>query len=158
MDGLWLYVHFNSISVISGRWKCEHERLRANKRRLTYGFIQVLPAGFEPETTRSEIRSVNLSATRTSISELQWKSVSHFDTWHHKPNFWQNLHLFDAYTYMYCQKFVKISIKIIFVLLVLNPGLWNIIPGFRAIYNFPGQPGKFRAPDLTAWDNCKTKY
>ena len=34
MDELQLNVPFNSISFISGRWKDEHEKLRAMKRRL----------------------------------------------------------------------------------------------------------------------------
>ena len=38
---------FNSISVISRRWKGEHERLCAMKRRLGSGRISP-PAGFEP--------------------------------------------------------------------------------------------------------------
>ena len=37
---------FNSISVISGRWKGEHERLCAMKRRLGSGRISPL-AGFD---------------------------------------------------------------------------------------------------------------
>ena len=41
---------FNSISVISRRWKGEHERLCAMKRRLGSGRISP-PAGFEPVTT-----------------------------------------------------------------------------------------------------------
>ena len=48
MDG-WVRVlrPFNSISVISRRWKGEHERLCAMKRRLGSGRISP-PAGFEP--------------------------------------------------------------------------------------------------------------
>ena len=34
MDDLRFHIQFNSISVISGRWKGEHERLCAMKRRL----------------------------------------------------------------------------------------------------------------------------
>ena len=34
MDELEFYVPFNNISVISGRWKDEHERLCVVKRRL----------------------------------------------------------------------------------------------------------------------------
>ena len=50
MDG-WVRVlrPFNSISVISRRWKGEHERLCAMKRRLGSGRISP-PAGFEPAT------------------------------------------------------------------------------------------------------------
>ena len=48
MDG-WVRVlrPFNSISVILRRWKGEHERLCAMKRRLGSGRISP-PAGFEP--------------------------------------------------------------------------------------------------------------
>ena len=65
MDG-WVRVlrPFNSISVISRRWKGEHERLCARKRRLGSGRISP-PAGFEPATPWSEVGSANRSATRT---------------------------------------------------------------------------------------------
>ena len=65
MDG-WVRVlrPFNSISVISRRWKGEHERLCAMKRRLGSGRISP-PAGFEPATPWSEVGSANRSATRT---------------------------------------------------------------------------------------------
>ena len=49
MDELEFYVPYNSISVTSGRWKGEHERLCAMKRRLGSERISP-PAGFEPET------------------------------------------------------------------------------------------------------------
>ena len=50
MDG-WVRVlcPFNSISVISRRWKSEYERLCAMKRRLGSGRISP-QAGFEPAT------------------------------------------------------------------------------------------------------------
>ena len=69
MDG-WVRVlrPFNSISVISRRWKGEHERLCAMKRRLGSGRISP-PAGFEPATPWSEVGSANRSATRTLQSE-----------------------------------------------------------------------------------------
>ena len=65
MDG-WVRVlrPFNSISVISRRWKGEHERFCAMKRRLGSGKISP-PAGFEPATPWSEVGSANRSATRT---------------------------------------------------------------------------------------------
>ena len=67
MDG-WVRVlrPFNSISVISRRWKGEHEMLCAMKRRLGSGRISP-PAGFEPVTPWSEVRSANRSATRTLL-------------------------------------------------------------------------------------------
>ena len=67
MDG-WVRVlrPFNSISVISRRWKGEHERLCAMKRRLGSGRISP-PAGFEPATPWSEVGSANRSATRTLL-------------------------------------------------------------------------------------------
>ena len=69
MDG-WVKVlrPFNSISVISRRWKDEHERLCAMKRRLGSGRISP-PAGFEPATPWSEVGSANRSATRTLRSD-----------------------------------------------------------------------------------------
>ena len=70
MDG-WVRVlrPFNSISVISRRWKGEHERLCAMKRRLGSGRISP-PAGLEPATPWSEVGSANRSATRTLQSRL----------------------------------------------------------------------------------------
>ena len=57
MDGrLRVLRPFNSISVISRRWKGEHERLCAMKRRLGSGRISP-PAGFEPATPWSEVGS-----------------------------------------------------------------------------------------------------
>ena len=55
---------FNSNSVISGRWKCEHERLCAMKRHLGSERISP-PPGFELATPWSEVGSANRSATRT---------------------------------------------------------------------------------------------
>ena len=65
MDG-WVRVlrSFNSISVISRRWKSEHERLCAMKHRLGSRRISP-PAGFERVTPWSEVGSANRSATRT---------------------------------------------------------------------------------------------
>ena len=64
MNELGIYVPGNSISVISRRWKGEHETLCAVKRRLGAERISP-PAGFEPATPWSEVGSVNRSATRT---------------------------------------------------------------------------------------------
>ena len=65
MDG-WVRVlcPFNSISVISRRWKGEHERLCAMKCCLGLGRISP-PAGFEPATPWSEVGSSNRLATQT---------------------------------------------------------------------------------------------
>ena len=73
MDG-WVRVlcPFNSISVISRRWKGEHERLCATKRRLGSGRISS-PAGFEPATPWSEVGSANRSATRMLLIKGEWK-------------------------------------------------------------------------------------
>ena len=62
MDELFC-VLFNTISVISRRWKGEHERLCAKKRRLGSGRISP-PAGFELATPWSEVGSANRSARR----------------------------------------------------------------------------------------------
>ena len=59
---------FNSISVISRRWKGEHERLCAMKRRLGSGRISP-PAGFEPASPWTEVGSANCSATQTLLLE-----------------------------------------------------------------------------------------
>ena len=71
MDG-WVRVlrPFNSISVISRRWKGEHERLCAMKRRLGPGRISP-PAGFEPATPWSEVGSANRSATPLEWGEIK---------------------------------------------------------------------------------------
>ena len=67
MDG-WVRVlrPFNSISVISRRWKGEHERLCSMKCCLGLGRISP-PAGFEPTTPWSEVGSANRSATQTLL-------------------------------------------------------------------------------------------
>ena len=82
MDG-WARVlrPFNSISVILRRWKGEHERLCAMKRRLGSGRISP-PAGFEPATPRSEVGNANRSATRTlqSIARLSQQPVIYLYT------------------------------------------------------------------------------
>ena len=72
MDG-WVRIlrPFNRISVISRRWKDEHERLCAMKRRLGSGRISP-PAGFEPATPWSEVGSANRSATRTLPCYLEF--------------------------------------------------------------------------------------
>ena len=64
MDELGFYVPFNSISVISRRWKGDYERLCTMKRRLGSGRISSA-AWFEPVTPWSEVGSANRSATRT---------------------------------------------------------------------------------------------
>ena len=53
MDELVFYVPSTVFSVISRRWKGEHERLCAMKRRLGSGRISP-PAGFEPATRSRE--------------------------------------------------------------------------------------------------------
>ena len=72
MDG-WVRVlrPFNSISVVSRRWKGEHERLCAMRRRLGSGRISP-PAGFEPATPCSEVGSANHSDTRTLLIPIRW--------------------------------------------------------------------------------------
>ena len=58
MDGLIRVLRpFNSISVISRRWKGEHERLCAMKRRLGSGRISP-PAGFEPATGQRKDKTI----------------------------------------------------------------------------------------------------
>ena len=66
MDELGILRPFNSISVISRRWKGEHERLCAMKRRSGSGRISP-PVGFQPATPWSEVGSANRSATRTLL-------------------------------------------------------------------------------------------
>ena len=67
MDGrVRVLCPFNSISVISRRWKGEHERLCAMKRRLGSGRIS-LPAWLEPASPWSEVGSANCSATQTLL-------------------------------------------------------------------------------------------
>ena len=85
MDG-WVRVlrPFSSISVISRRWKGEHERLCAMKRRLGSGRISP-PAGFEPATPWSEVGSANRSATRTLPKGKLAYYLSRFVT---KPTMW----------------------------------------------------------------------
>ena len=85
MDG-WISVlrPFNSISVISRRWKGEHEKLCAMKRRLGSGRISP-PAGFKPATPWSKVGSANRLATRMLLFEqahLQWRIHQIYDRYH----------------------------------------------------------------------------
>ena len=77
MDG-WVRIlrPFNSISVISRRWKGEHERLCAMKHRLGSGRISP-PAGFEPTTPWSEVESANRSATRMLLHVIDQIQIKH---------------------------------------------------------------------------------
>ena len=63
------YVPFNSISVISGRWKGEHERLCAMKCRLYSGRISP-QAGFEPATRWSEVGTARKPKRRPTTLQL----------------------------------------------------------------------------------------
>ena len=74
MDG-WVRVlrPFNSISVISRRWKGEHERLCAMKRRLGSGRISP-PAGFEPATPWSKLGA--LTARPRGRFSPEWGEVA----------------------------------------------------------------------------------
>ena len=69
MDDGWVRVlcPFNSISVISRRWKGEHERLYAMNRRFSSGRNSP-PAGFEPATPWTEVGSANRLATQTLLT------------------------------------------------------------------------------------------
>ena len=79
IDGWVKVLHpFNSISVISRRWKGEHERLCAVKRRLGSGRISP-SAGFEPATPWSEVGGANRSATR--MLQLQKRKTSDNEIW-----------------------------------------------------------------------------
>ena len=88
MDG-WVRVlrPFNSISVTLRRWKDEHERLCAMKRRLGSGRISP-PAGFEPATPWTEIGIANRSATRTLLIKKKKKKKKKNLMW---ATSWENL-------------------------------------------------------------------
>ena len=88
MDG-WIRVlrPFNSISVISRRWKGEHERLCAMKRRLGSRRMSP-PAGFEPATPWTEVGSANRSATQTLLMGLGKEVIG----------FWWPLSRFQGHT------------------------------------------------------------
>ena len=76
MDGWVRVLHpFNSISIISRRWKDEHERLCAMKRHLGSGRISP-PAGFEPATPWYEVGSTNRSATRTVQIQIEDRGLN----------------------------------------------------------------------------------
>ena len=64
MDGWVEAFPFNSISVISGWWKGEHERICAMKH--CFGSERISPlAGFEPVNLWSQVGSANCPATQT---------------------------------------------------------------------------------------------
>ena len=64
MDDLLFYVHFNSISVISGLWMDDKERLCAIEHRLRLKNSSP-QAGIEPRTARSVGKRLTLRATGT---------------------------------------------------------------------------------------------
>ena len=66
MNELWFYIPFNSISAISGRWKDEHERLCAMKRRFVWERISPR-VGFEPATVDRSREHVLKSCLKLSI-------------------------------------------------------------------------------------------
>ena len=127
MDG-WVRVlrPFNSISVISKRWKGEHERLCAMKRRLGSGRISP-PVGFEPATLWSEVGSDNHSAmwspelsfankTKLFFRAKRRKITGPWNIGHCDLNlFWGQRHIFQKYIIHQIQ--FKIYDKII--------GLWK---------------------------------
>ena len=77
LDGLGLYGLFNSISVISGRWKDTHEGICAMKRRL--GSERTSPlAEFETENPWSEDGSANHRLWMVS-SKTSGENIRHWD-------------------------------------------------------------------------------
>ena len=75
MDELRCHIPYNSISVISGWCKGEHEGLCAMKCHLGLERISP-PMGFQPETLWSEVRSANCLATLVFHLGQSW-----FNTW-----------------------------------------------------------------------------
>ena len=136
MDG-WVMVlrPFDSISVISRRWKGEHERLCAMKRRLGSGRISP-PARFEPANPWSEVGSSNRSATRwfgLRANNIHWtntmlKAYIHIHTHLHTRTFVSNdvkglinslesegIHTF----YVIWQSYTKLAMALVMFLSVL---------------------------------------
>ena len=133
MDG-WVRVlrPFNSISVISRRWKGEHERLCAMKRRLGSGRISP-PAGFEPATPWSEVGSANRSATRTLPKNWKWKISRNLSNRLFYPK--QNILKFIfSKTEIKPQIFVFIRSGLKFLLLRAIFCIWNDVP-ITLLYN-----------------------
>ena len=87
MDG-WVRVlrPFNSISVISRRWKGEHERLCAMKRRLGSRRISP-PAGFELLLDMDDIKS-------ESFNEI--KQNRHSASEQPSPGVWTAIHIYPV--------------------------------------------------------------
>ena len=65
---LWLYIFFDSISVISGWWKSEIEGICAMTHRLGSDRNSAL-VGFKPKTPWSEVWSANCSAKQTLLKQ-----------------------------------------------------------------------------------------
>ena len=74
MDGgVRVLCPFNSISIISRRWKGEHERLCAMKRRLGSGRISP-PAGYELKMSQKKI--INLSCELQLSTKSKAKTIA----------------------------------------------------------------------------------
>ena len=71
MNELRVYVLLDNISVISGRWKGDHDRLCAMNHRLGSNKISS-PVGFELATPWSDVGSVNYSTTPVFHKYLGW--------------------------------------------------------------------------------------
>ena len=78
MVGLGLYFLLNSTSAISGQWKSEHEGLRSMKHHSDVERISP-PAGFEPLTLWSEVKSVNPSAMQMLTQAIKYVSKSYYN-------------------------------------------------------------------------------
>ena len=72
----WGFMSLSSISVISGWWKGEYEGLSAMKCPLGLEII-LPPAGFEPETQRSEVgHAIRLAMQMLLSSDTQMSTVA----------------------------------------------------------------------------------
>ena len=102
MDDLGFNILFNSVSVISGLWKGEHERLCAMRHCL--GSEIILPsAGLKRETLRSIVGSANFFASQKNeniikfyrsydVDVIQWITSCHknrMTTHYITPGYWR---------------------------------------------------------------------
>ena len=69
MDEFWVLRPFNNISVISGRWKDDRERLCAMKRRFNSLGKNIASSEIRTRDPVIRLGSSNRSATRTVLPE-----------------------------------------------------------------------------------------
>ena len=98
MDEFWILCPFNNISVISGRWKDDRERLCAMKCRFNRLEKDIASREIQTRNTEIRLRSSNRPPMRTVLPEEGDKfDYSYLNICFNKP-----LHTTVVYAYIRC--------------------------------------------------------